>query len=63
MAARRDVSADEHLQKISASNSLGRLVTAAEIADFVTFLASPRSVSLTGEVLALTGGLGTNVYF
>jgi NAD(P)-dependent dehydrogenase (short-subunit alcohol dehydrogenase family) len=63
MAARRDVSTDEHLQKISASTSLGRLVTAAEIADFVTFLASPRSVSLTGEVLALTGGLGTNVYF
>ena len=63
MAARRDVSADEHLQKISASTSLGRLVTAAEVADFVTFLASPRSVSLTGEVLALTGGLGTNVYF
>jgi NAD(P)-dependent dehydrogenase (short-subunit alcohol dehydrogenase family) len=63
MAARRDVSTDEHLQKISASTSLGRLVTAAEIADFVTFLASPRSISLTGEVLALTGGLGTNVYF
>jgi NAD(P)-dependent dehydrogenase (short-subunit alcohol dehydrogenase family) len=63
MAARREVSADEHLEKISASTSLGRLVTAQEIADFVTFLASPRSVALTGEVVALTGGLGNNVYF
>jgi NAD(P)-dependent dehydrogenase (short-subunit alcohol dehydrogenase family) len=63
MAARRDVSADEHLQTISATTSLGRLVTAQEIADFVVFLASPRSVALTGEVVALTGGLGTNVYF
>jgi NAD(P)-dependent dehydrogenase (short-subunit alcohol dehydrogenase family) len=63
MAARRDSSADEHLKRISAQTSLGRLVTAEEIADFVAFLASPRSVALTGEVLALTGGLGTNVYF
>lgn len=63
MGARRGVTAQEHLERLSASNSLGRLVTAEEIADFVTFLASPRSVSLTGEVLALTGGLGTNVYF
>ena len=63
MAERRDVSAGEHLQALSARTSLGRLVTAEEIADFVTFLASPRSVALTGEVLALTGGLGTSVYF
>jgi len=46
-----------------ARTSLGRLVTAEEIADFVAFLASPRSVALTGEVLALTGGLGNSVYF
>jgi len=63
MAARRDVTADEHLKALSARTSLGRLVTAEEIADFVAFLASPRSVALTGEVLALTGGLGTAVYF
>jgi NAD(P)-dependent dehydrogenase (short-subunit alcohol dehydrogenase family) len=63
MAERRDVSADEHLQALSARTSLGRLVTAEEIADFVAFLASPRSVALTGEVLALTGGLGNSVYF
>ena len=63
MAERRDVSAGEHLRALSARTSLGRLVTAEEIADFVTFLASPRSVALTGEVLALTGGLGSSVYF
>jgi NAD(P)-dependent dehydrogenase (short-subunit alcohol dehydrogenase family) len=63
MAARHDASAAEHLRTISAKTSLGRLVTAGEIADFVAFLASPRSIALTGEVLALTGGLGTSVYF
>jgi NAD(P)-dependent dehydrogenase (short-subunit alcohol dehydrogenase family) len=63
MAARNDATAAEHLRTISAKTSLGRLVTAGEIADFVAFLASPRSIALTGEVLALTGGLGTSVYF
>ena len=63
MAARHDSTAEDHLGVISKRTSLGRLVTAEEIADFVTFLASPRSVALTGEVLALTGGLGTAVYF
>jgi NAD(P)-dependent dehydrogenase (short-subunit alcohol dehydrogenase family) len=63
MAERNHTTPEEHLAKISARTSLGRLVTAGEIADFVAFLASPRSVALTGEVLALTGGLGTAVYF
>lgn len=63
MAQRHGATAEEHLKAISARTSLGRLVTAEEIADFVAFLASPRSVALTGEVLALTGGTGTAVYF
>lgn len=62
MAAERGLSLAEHMAKISERTALGRLVTAEEIADFATFLASPRSVSLTGEVLALTGGLGDAVY-
>lgn len=63
MAERHHTTAEEHLARISARTSLGRLVTAEEIADFVAFLASPRSIALTGEVLALTGGLGTAVHF
>ena len=63
MAARHDSTVEDHLAVISKRTSLGRLVTAEEIADFVAFLSSPRSVALTGEVLALTGGLGTAVYF
>jgi len=62
MAERRGRTTDEHLAKISSRTSLGRLVTAEEIANFVAFLASPLSVSLTGEVLALTGGVGDAVY-
>jgi NAD(P)-dependent dehydrogenase (short-subunit alcohol dehydrogenase family) len=62
MAARHGRGVEEHLAAISARTSIGRLVTADEIADFAAFLASPRSVALTGEVLALTGGVGDAVY-
>jgi len=62
MAARRGRTPEEHLAIISERTSLGRLVRAEEISDFVTFLASPLSVALTGEVVALTGGVGESVY-
>jgi NAD(P)-dependent dehydrogenase (short-subunit alcohol dehydrogenase family) len=62
MAEMRGVTPGQHLARICDRTSLGRLVTAEEIAYFVTFLASPLSVSLTGEVLALTGGVGNAVY-
>ena len=62
MAARNERTPEEHLRVISSKTSLGRLVTADEIADFVAFLASPLSVALTGEVLALTGGVGDAVH-
>lgn len=62
MAAERGLTLEQHMEKVSERLAIGRLVTAEEIADFAAFLASPRSVSLTGEVLALTGGLGDAVY-
>jgi NAD(P)-dependent dehydrogenase (short-subunit alcohol dehydrogenase family) len=36
--------------------SIGRAVTAAEIADIVAFLASPRSVAINGDAIAAGGG-------
>lgn len=62
MAAERGLTLEEHTRRISARTAIGRLVTADEIAYFAAFLASPLSISLTGEVLALTGGLGDAVY-
>jgi NAD(P)-dependent dehydrogenase (short-subunit alcohol dehydrogenase family) len=37
-------------------NSIQRLVDAAEVADVVAFLASPRSSSITGDAIACGGG-------
>ena len=36
--------------------SIGRLVTAQEVAAVVTFLASPRSVAINGDAIAAGGG-------
>ncbi|WP_017729107.1 SDR family NAD(P)-dependent oxidoreductase [Halalkalibacterium ligniniphilum] len=44
-------------------NAIGRLVTADEIAYVAIFLASPLSVSITGDVISATGGKGDAVYY
>jgi NAD(P)-dependent dehydrogenase (short-subunit alcohol dehydrogenase family) len=56
----RDV---EELRRVSArDNAIQRWVTAQELADVVTFLASPRSASISGEVIAASGGAGLAVF-
>lgn len=46
----------ELLAREGERNSIGRLVTAEEVAAVVTFLASPRSAPITGEAIAVGGG-------
>jgi len=43
--------------------SIGRLVTAAEVADVVAFLASPRSVAINGDVVAAGGGARGAIHY
>lgn len=42
---------------LEARQPMGRLVTAAEVAHAIAYLASPRSSSTTGTVLAVDGGM------
>lgn len=55
LAASRGISAGEAEDSL-ARNSIRRIVDAAEVADVVTFLASPRSGSITGDAIACGGG-------
>lgn len=43
--------------------TIGRIVDAAEVADVVTFLASPRSVSINGEAIACGGGAPGPIHY
>lgn len=46
----------EHRQTVADGLAMGRHVTASEVADLITYLASDRCPSLTGSTLDLNGG-------
>ncbi len=61
--ARTDDVTVEELEDGIATNSIRRLVDASEVADVVTFLASPRSIAITGDAVAAGGGVPGAVYY
>ncbi|GGK91858.1 short-chain dehydrogenase [Nocardia jinanensis] len=51
------------LESELARNSVGRIIDAREVADVVTFLASPRSIAITGDAVAVGGGVPGPVFY
>ena len=49
--------AEEAAASLRARQPIGRLVTAAEVAHAIAYLASPLSLSTTGTILAVDGGM------
>jgi len=47
---------DEAMEARARSNALGRIVDASEVADVVTFLASPRAMATNGAIITVDGG-------
>ena len=62
-AQAQGVSVETVLQQSAANTAIRRIVTAEEIAYVAAFLASPLAVGISGEVVAVTGGAGANVYY
>jgi NAD(P)-dependent dehydrogenase (short-subunit alcohol dehydrogenase family) len=62
-AAREGVTAGEVARRLAAATSIGRLVTADEVADVVTFLASPRSAAISGDAVAVGGGTRGSIHY
>ena len=52
----------EEAARAPQSNDIRRIVDATEIGYVVTFLASPKSTAIAGEVVAAGGGVGSSVY-
>ena len=53
----------EELERIAEGNAIKRLVKAEDVANVSTFLASPLSIAITGDVIAVNGGAGSSVYY
>ena len=49
--------------RFTAATTIRRMVTAEEVADLVAFLASPRSVAVTGDAIAAGGGRAGAIYY
>jgi NAD(P)-dependent dehydrogenase (short-subunit alcohol dehydrogenase family) len=62
-AAQRGMTEAEIEKEMESANLLGRLVDASEIADIVTFLASPRSAAINGDAIAAGGGTPGSIYY
>jgi NAD(P)-dependent dehydrogenase (short-subunit alcohol dehydrogenase family) len=62
-AARDGVPVAEVARRLAAATSIGRLVTAEEVADVVTFLASPRSAAISGDAIAVGGGTRGAIHY
>jgi NAD(P)-dependent dehydrogenase (short-subunit alcohol dehydrogenase family) len=44
-------------------NTVRRIIDASEVADVVAFLASPRSIAITGDAIAVGGGVPGPIYY
>lgn len=62
-AAKAGISAQEVESRIASTVAIGRIVDAAEVADVVAFLASPRSVAISGESIAVGGGFKGPIHY
>jgi NAD(P)-dependent dehydrogenase (short-subunit alcohol dehydrogenase family) len=62
-AARQGISVEDVESRIGAAYAIGRMVTADEVAALVTWLASPLSVAVTGDVIACGGGVRGPIHY
>ncbi|MQG76362.1 MAG: SDR family oxidoreductase [SAR202 cluster bacterium] len=53
----------EGLANMAKSNTIHRAVDASDIANVVVFLASPKSVAITGDTIAAGGGVGKAIHY
>lgn len=63
MAERDGITEQDVAARFAAATSIGRLITAEEVADVVTFLASARSVAITGDAITVGGGNRGTIHY
>jgi NAD(P)-dependent dehydrogenase (short-subunit alcohol dehydrogenase family) len=63
LAERDGVTEQDVAARFAAATSIGRLITAEEVADVVAFLASARSVAITGDAITVGGGNRGSIHY
>ena len=62
LAQQQGITREEVEAQVASGISVGRIIDAAEVAYVVTFIASPKAGSITGEAIATGGGVGSAVH-
>jgi NAD(P)-dependent dehydrogenase (short-subunit alcohol dehydrogenase family) len=62
-ASREGTSPEEVERRLASGNSVGRMITAEEVAAIIVFLASPRSGAINGDAIACGGGAPRAIYY
>jgi NAD(P)-dependent dehydrogenase (short-subunit alcohol dehydrogenase family) len=62
-AEREGLTPAEVERRLTSAVSIGRLVTAEEVAAVVTFLASPKSAAINGDAIAVGGGSAGPIHY
>jgi NAD(P)-dependent dehydrogenase (short-subunit alcohol dehydrogenase family) len=63
LAQSAGISEPEAQVRMAANISIGRMITADEVAAVVVFLASPRSVAITGDTIVAGGGAKGTIHY
>jgi NAD(P)-dependent dehydrogenase (short-subunit alcohol dehydrogenase family) len=61
-ARRKGVAVEVWREQMASESAIGRMVEARELAWVVAFIASPRACSISGEVIAASGGTGKALF-
>ena len=62
-ARSQNISVEEAEQRTARRNSVRRIIDARDIGYIVAFLASPKSIAISGDVIAAGGGVGDAIYY
>ena len=63
IAESNNISIEDAESRMAAGNSVRTIIDSDDIANIVAFLASPKSIAITGDTIAAGGGVGRGIYY
>ena len=63
IAETNSISLEEAEARMASGNSVRTIIDSDDIANIVAFLASPKSIAITGDTIAAGGGVGRGIYY